>query len=111
MTRGVLDRVVQQRGRERDVVEAEIGEDHRDAERVGDVRVARPAHLVLVGVAGDLVGVLDRASVSALRVPRRGTRRSSGRSADIDLRSMPPRQHGVTVSIHDCTGYYVRITA
>ena len=49
--RGVLDRVVQQRARERDVVEAEIGEDHRDAERVRDVRVAGAAHLVAVRVA------------------------------------------------------------
>ncbi len=57
--RRVLDRVVEQRARERDVVEAQIGEDHRHADRVGDVRIARAAHLVAVGVAGDLVGVLD----------------------------------------------------
>ena len=63
VTRGVLDRVVQQRGGERDVVEAEVGEDHRDAERVRDVRLARAAHLVAVRVAGDLVGVLDQRGV------------------------------------------------
>ena len=66
--RRVLDRVVQQRGRERDVVEAEVGEDHRHAERVGDVGVARAPDLVAVGVAGDVVGVLDQA-VSASAVP------------------------------------------
>ena len=71
--RGVLDRVVQQRGRERDVVEAEVGEDHRDAERVRDVGVARPAHLVAVRVAGDLVGPLDQRRVG-VGVALRGTR-------------------------------------
>ena len=74
--RRVLDRVVQQRGRERHVVEPEVGEDHRDAERVRDVRVARPAHLVLVRVAGDVVRVLDQRRVGA-RVRARGTRRAA----------------------------------
>ena len=57
--RGVLDRVVQQRGRDRHVVETEIGEHQRDADRMRDVRVARTAHLMLVRVACDLVRVLD----------------------------------------------------
>ena len=61
--RGVLDRVVQQRAGERDVVEAEVGEDHRDAERMRDVRVARPPHLVAVRIARHDVGPLDERHV------------------------------------------------
>ena len=37
---GVLDRVVQQRGGDRDVVEAEVGDDRGHGERVGDVGLA-----------------------------------------------------------------------
>ena len=95
--RGVLDRVVQQRRREGDIVEAEVGEDRRDAERMRDVRVAGPSDLVPVGVARDLVGVLDQRGVG-LRVARveqleqRAQRR-------IDAGSVPPRQDG----LHGCT--------
>ena len=46
----VLDRVVQQRGGERDVVEAEVGDDRGHRERVGDVRLAGLAALAVVGV-------------------------------------------------------------
>ena len=67
--RRVLDRVVQQRAGERDVVETEVGEDHRDAERMRDVRVARAPDLVAVRVARDLVGALDQRDVGAV-VPR-----------------------------------------
>ena len=67
MTVGVLDRVVQQRGGERDVVEAEVGDDQRHAERVGDVGLAGAADLVAVGVAGDVVGVLDQRGVGLRR--------------------------------------------
>ena len=56
---GVLDGVVEQRAGEGDVVEAEAGQHHGHAERVGDVRLARAADLVGVGLAGDGVGVLD----------------------------------------------------
>ena len=56
---GVLDRVVEQRGGDGDVVETEVGEDQRDAERVGDVGLARAPDLLAVGVAGELEGVLD----------------------------------------------------
>ena len=60
VTRGVLDRVVEQRGGDGDVVEAEVGEDQRHAERVGDVGLPRAADLLGVGVAGDVEGVLDQ---------------------------------------------------
>ncbi len=59
----VLDRVVQERARERDLVEAEVGEDQRHAERVRDVRVARAAHLIAVRVARDYVGPFDQRDV------------------------------------------------
>ncbi len=71
---GVLDRVVEQRGGDRDVVETEIGEDHRHAERVGDVRLPGAADLVGVGVPGDLEGLLDQCGVGPCGAAR-GRRR------------------------------------
>ena len=87
---GVLDRVVEQGGRDRDVVEAEVGEDPGDAERVGDVGLARPADLLRVGLERDVVGGLDAGGVGlpvALLVglEQRG-------EGDVDLVA-PPRQH------------------
>ncbi len=90
---GVLDRVVEQRGRERDVVEAEVGEDHRDAERMRDVGVAGPPDLVLVGVPRDLVGVLDQRRVGAGMAFVEGLdERPQG---GVDRRPVPPRQDGL----------------
>ena len=66
---GVLDGVVQQRGADRLGVHAEFGEDRGHRERVGDVRVARLALLVLVPVRGHLVGTFHRPHVR-LRVVR-----------------------------------------
>ena len=60
---GVFDRVVQQRGRDGDVVEAEIREDQRDAERVGDVGLTRAAHLLGMGPMRSFVGPLDEGGV------------------------------------------------
>ena len=65
---GVLDGVVQERGHDRDVVETEIGEDHRHPERMRDVRLPGSAHLVGVGDPGDLEGLLDHRGVG-LPVP------------------------------------------
>jgi hypothetical protein len=90
--RRVFDRVMQERGRQGHVVEPEVGEDHRHPERMRDVGVTRAPHLVLVRVAGDLVGVLDDRRVGArvLLVERREQRRERG----IDLRPLvPPRQY------------------
>ncbi len=56
---GVLDRVVQQRGGERGGVQAEVGEDHRDGERVGDERLAALAALAAVLLLGDRVRALE----------------------------------------------------
>ena len=50
---GVLDRVVQQRGGDGDVVEPEVGDDRGHRERVVDVGLARLADLAAVGVGGD----------------------------------------------------------
>ena len=84
--RRVLDRVVQQRGDQRDRVHAELGEDRRDRERVGDVGVAALAQLAAVVVLGDAVGVLQQSQVGlGVRGPvgrdqrlEHGARRRSG---------------------------------
>ena len=51
--------VVQQRRRERVPVQFEARDEVGDGERVGDVRVAGLAHLALVALGGEFVGVLD----------------------------------------------------
>ena len=73
---GVLDGVVQQRrtqGRRR---HAELGEDRRHRERVGDVGIAALAGLPLVHPLGDLVRLLDRRDVAL----------GMGRPIDLDQR-------------------------
>jgi hypothetical protein len=66
--RGVLDRIVQDRCAQRLVIDlADVvkpGEDQCDRYRVGDVRVAAPAHLALVAPARDLAGPFDQVGVS-----------------------------------------------
>ena len=91
--RRVLDCVMEQRRTQRHVVEAEVGEDHRDPERVRDVGVARPPDLVLVGLAGDVERVLDQGRVRA-RVPRveRVEQRPQRR---VDRCLVPARQDGL----------------
>ena len=64
---GVLDGVVQQRGDQRGGVHAELGEDVRDRQRMGDVRVAGAAELLGVPLLGDLVRPLQHRQVG-LRV-------------------------------------------
>ena len=56
---GVFDRVVQQRGGERDLVEADVGDDAGDRQRVVDVALATAARLVTVGFRRRLVGAVD----------------------------------------------------
>ncbi len=53
--RRVLDRIVEQRSGDRDLVEAETGHDRGDGQRVGDVRLAALAALRCVGDGGHLV--------------------------------------------------------
>lgn len=60
----VLDRVVEQCGRDRPRSEAELREDLRDRERVRDVRLAALALLALVLLLGDRVGPLDDREVT-----------------------------------------------
>ena len=57
---GVLDGVVEQGGGDGDLVEADVGDDAGDGQRVVDVALAARAQLVAVGLGGDLVGVGDR---------------------------------------------------
>ena len=92
---GVLDRVVQQRGGDRDVVEAEVGEDQRDPERVGDVGLTRAADLLGVGVAGDVVGLLDQRGVAAaVALAVGGARAARPRRRRV---LAPPGQHRTAV--------------
>jgi len=66
---GVLDRVVQDCRAQRLIVDftgiVEPGEDHRDRYRMGNVRIAAPAHLALMAPGRDLAGPLDQLGVSA----------------------------------------------
>ena len=97
----VLDRVVQQRGGDGDVVEPEVGDDAGDSQRMVDVRLARAPHLLAVGVGRDLVGPRDHrgAGLRVLR-PEHVDQRSDllrGRH-----RVAPPRQnpgHGCHVPL------------
>ena len=98
----VLDRVVQERGGDGDVVEAEIGEHQRHPDRVGDVGLPRAPDLLAVGVAGDVEGVLDHGGVAAavpleVGVDERG-------ELGVDGVGPPPGQHGATVGANLDTG-------
>ena len=59
---GVLDAVVQQARAHRRDVELELGDDLRDRERMGDVRIARLAGLAVVRLRGELVRAADQAA-------------------------------------------------
>ena len=57
---GVLDHVVQQRRRDRGVVELQLGEDRGDFERVRKIGIARGALLVAVRLHGIDVGAVEQ---------------------------------------------------
>ena len=91
----VLDRVVEQRRGDGDVVEAEVGEDQGDPERVRDVGLARAPDLLGVGDAGQLEGLLDQPGVGApVALP---VGRDEGRDLDVDGVVAPPGQHRTAV--------------
>ena len=58
--RGVLDGVVQQRGGDGGVVELEVGEDRRDFERMGEIRIARGALLLAMRLHGVDIGAVEQ---------------------------------------------------
>ena len=58
--RRVLDRVVQQRRRDRRVVELQVGQDGRDFERMGEIRIARGALLLAVRLHGVDIGAVEQ---------------------------------------------------
>ena len=60
---GVLDRVVQQRGDDRRVVELEVGQDRRDFERMGEIGIARGALLRAVRLHGVDIGAVEQGLV------------------------------------------------
>ena len=61
--RRVLDRVVEQRGDQRRLGHADVGQDGRHRQRMGDVGVAALAHLGAVELLGGAVGALDQREV------------------------------------------------
>ncbi len=88
---GVLDRVVEQGGRDGDVVEAQPGQDGGHRQRVGDVGLAGVAELAMVGGGRRLVGPDDHAGLVA-RVPGpEGAEQRTEGVGGLDLPS--PGQH------------------
>ena len=57
---GILDRVVQQRGRDGGVVELQVGQDRGDFERMGKVRIARGALLLAMRLHGVDIGAVEQ---------------------------------------------------
>jgi hypothetical protein len=57
---GVLDGIVQQRRHDGGVVQLEVGQDRGDFERMGEVRVARGAHLLAMGLHGVHIGAVQQ---------------------------------------------------
>ena len=53
---GVLEHVVQQAHRHADLVEAQLGQQVGDVQRVGDVGLATAPELAVVGLFGEVVG-------------------------------------------------------
>jgi hypothetical protein len=93
---GVLDGVVQQRRDERRRVHAQLGQDRRHGQRVGDVRIARLALLARVPGVGDVVGALQQRQVR-LRVQdavHRGERFQDRLDRARALRGHPPGEAG-----------------
>ena len=82
---------MKQRGGDRDVVEAEVGENQRDSERVRDVGLPRAADLFRVSAVCSDVGPFDERGVGlAVGLEERF---EHGRQRHIDLLA-PPRQDG-----------------
>ncbi len=61
--RRVLDGVVEERGRNRRIVELEVGQDRRDLERMGEIRIARGAPLLAVRLHGVDIGAVEQVLV------------------------------------------------
>ena len=102
---GVLDHVVQQRGRDRRVIEFQLGEDRRHFEGVGEVEIAGSALLVAVRLHGVDVRAIEQRLVRArvvsehafdkLVLAHHGTPRCPPRrTLALPVRSSPARAHG-----------------
>lgn len=104
---------MQERGGDRHVVEPEVGQDERHAERVRDVRIAGPADLVGVGLDRDLVGLSDQRGVGAAVATAIGLDERHERGGD---RMAPPREApqasiGVGAGLLDEPGHHLMLTA
>ena len=60
---GILDRVVQQRGGDGGVVELEVGENRRDFDRMGEIRIAGGAPLLAMRLHGVDIGAVEQVLV------------------------------------------------
>ena len=67
---GVLDDVVEERGGDRLLVEAQLDADRRDADGMRDERLAGAALLALVGGGGEAEGARDELDVDVPRAAR-----------------------------------------
>ncbi len=63
---GILDDVVQQGGHDTVGIHAQLDEQRRHVQRVGDIRLARQPHLPGMGVIGQVIGLFDEGQVVAL---------------------------------------------
>ncbi len=88
---GVLDRVVQQRGRQGDVVHAEAGQHGGHGQWVRNEGLAGPAHLALMGALGRLVRLEDQALVAPGMALAEGLQQRAERFG-LRLALTPPRQ-------------------
>ncbi len=92
---GVLDGVVQQRSGHRDLVEADVGDDLRDRERMVDVALTARTHLRLVRVGGHAVRAADRRDRGLrMTAPVRRQQRCQLGIGGLDMLA-PPWEHTV----------------
>ena len=66
---GIFDNVMQERGGKSRRVEANIGEDVSDLDRVRDIEIARLADLAAVTLGGDLIGAANQPGIFARAAP------------------------------------------
>ena len=101
---GVLHRVVQQGGGQRDVVHAEAGQHRGHRQRMRDERFSGPADLALMSALGRLVRLQDQALVAlGMALPVRLQQRS--RCLRLRLALPPPGQDALNRSGGLASGY------
>jgi len=103
---GVLDGVVQQRGHQSGGVHAQFGEDVRDGQGVGDVRITGMAQLRGVPLVGDLEGALQQRQVGLrIDLPVHRHERFQHRVERGALGGHPPGQAGPNAARRAARGF------